>query len=175
MTNWIWVCTQVRGPALPYKVERGWGRHRLSSSGLYRCIYTHTYEHTYTWSIPYTCVYKSKPLKTKQNNCGRSCSALWRGLWDKHRHSFRRDKGHLELEEALWWQTQRMWDEMWSLALRRERGGLRAKECGLTLEAEKGKKQILPRAPGRKEAGSAVSLIPAPWGALFSDSWHSQL
>lgn len=44
-----------------------------------------------------------------------------------------------------------------------------AKECGLLLEAEKGKKQILPRAPGRKEAGSAVRLISAQWGALFSD------
>lgn len=47
-----------------------------------------------------------------------------------------------------------------------KRGGLLAKECGLILEAEKGKKQILPRTPGRKEAGSAVSVIPAPWGCI---------
>lgn len=51
------------------------------------------------------------------------------------------------------------------LALRRER----AKECGLPVEAEKGKKHILPRAPGRKETRSAPRLISAQWGALFFD------
>lgn len=50
-----------------------------------------------------------------------------------------------------------------------ETEGLWAKECGLPLEAEKGKKQILLRAPGRKEAGSAVRFSSAQCGALFFD------
>lgn len=37
------------------------------------------------------------------------------------------------------------------------------------VEAEKGKKHILPGAPGRKETGSALRLISAQWGASLLD------
>lgn len=72
-------------------------------------------------SIPYTCAYKSKTLKTKRK-CGRSCSALGGG--------YGTSPGILlgEIKDIWGWRRpcddrpSGCGDEMWSLALRRERG-----------------------------------------------------
>lgn len=160
---------QVRDLVL--MVEGDWGRHRLSGSGLYMYDCTHTYQHTYTYACIVWNVHIYMQTIKNWTAVGRYCPELWREIWCNSRNSCKRGKGHLELEEVLWWQTQWMWDVMWLLALRRER----AKECGLPVEAVKGKKHILPRAPEREETGSAVRLISAQWGALVFDFWHLEL
>lgn len=161
--------TQVRDPVLTYNVECEW------EPGLYGFICTRMYEGTCTCKHTiHMCIYTCKTLKkTKQ---------LWVDVALNCEGGYDTIPGILLRETTDIWSWRRSCDDrpsgcgMWRDCWLWERGTVgQGMWAASPLKAEKGKSQILPGAPGKKEASSAPRLISAQWGALFSDFWHSKL